>query len=120
MFESLMEGLPLLGLGLVLGVRHATDADHVVAVTAIAARYKRVGPAALIGALWGLGHTLTITVVGSAIIALNLTLPPRVGLALEFIVGLALTVIGVLNIAGRGGFLTTGLAHGPLPTGRAM
>ena len=76
--------LPLIGLGLALGIRHAADADHVVAVTAIAARYQRVGPAALVGALWGLGHTLTICVVGGAIILLNLTLPPRVGLSLEF------------------------------------
>jgi high-affinity nickel-transport protein len=97
--------LPLIGIGLALGIRHATDSDHVVAVTAIAARHRRIGPAALVGALWGLGHTLTICVVGGAIILLNLTVPPRVGLSLEFAVGIALTVVGVLNIAGKGGFV---------------
>lgn len=101
-----MSTLALIGIGLVLGIRHASDSDHVVAVTAIAARHKRVGPAALIGAFWGLGHTTTICVVGAIIILLNLTLPPRVGLSLEFAVGIALTVVGMLNLTGRGGFVS--------------
>jgi cytochrome c biogenesis protein CcdA len=99
----------LMGIGLALGVRHAADSDHVVAVTAIAARYKRVGPAALIGMFWGLGHTLTIWVVGGSIIALNLTVPPRVGLSLEFAVGIVLTIVGMLNLTGQGGFLSSGV-----------
>jgi cytochrome c biogenesis protein CcdA len=103
-----MNTLALVGLGLVLGIRHATDADHVVAVTAIASHHKRIGPAALVGALWGLGHTLTIFVVGGLIILFNLAVPPRVGLSFEFAVGIALTVVGTLNVAGRGGFLSVG------------
>jgi cytochrome c biogenesis protein CcdA len=102
-----MSGLALLGIGLVLGIRHAADSDHVVAVTAIAARHQRIGPAARIGAFWGLGHTLTIFVVGALIIVLNLTVPPRLGLALEFTVGIALTVVGLMNVAGRGGFISS-------------
>lgn len=100
-----MSPVALLGVGLALGIRHAADSDHVVAVTAIAARHKRIGPAALVGAFWGLGHTVTICVVGGLIILLDLTLPPRVGLGLEFAVGIVLTVVGVLNLTGRGGFL---------------
>jgi cytochrome c biogenesis protein CcdA len=102
----------LLGIGLVLGIRHAADSDHVVAVTAIAARYRRIGPAALVGVLWGLGHTLTICTVGAAIILLNLAVPARVGLSLEFAVGIALTVVGTLNVAGRGGFVSAAGATG--------
>jgi high-affinity nickel-transport protein len=83
----------------------------VVAVTAIAARHKRIGPAALVGAFWGLGHTVTICVVGGAIILLDLTLPPRVGLGLEFAVGIVLTVVGTLNLTGRGGFLLADEHH---------
>jgi high-affinity nickel-transport protein len=112
--------LVLAGLGLVLGLRHATDADHVVAVTAIAARHRRIGPALAVGALWGLGHTLTICVVGGAIILFNLTVPPRVGLALEFAVGIALTVVGVLNVAGRGGLVTGASDEGGRPSLRAF
>ena len=115
-----METLTLLGFGLLLGVRHASDPDHVVAVAAIAGRYKRVWPAALVGALWGLGHSLTNGVVGGLIMAFNLTVPPRVGLSLEFVVGIALTVVGVLNLIGRGGFLTSSVGRGELPKGNLL
>jgi hypothetical protein len=98
--------LAVLGLGLVLGIRHAADSDHVVAVTAIAARHRRVGPAALMGLLWGLGHTLTLCAVGGLILAFNLTVPERLGLSLEFVVGIALILVGALNLAGRGGFVS--------------
>ena len=87
----------LLGLGLVLGMRHATDADHVVTVAAITARSRRVLGAARLGMVWGLGHTLTIFVVGAAIILFNIAVPPRVGLSFEFAVALALIVVGLLN-----------------------
>jgi len=93
--------LALLGLGLALGVRHATDPDHVVAVMAISSRTRRWLPAAKLGAVWGLGHTLTVFVVGSLIIVFNLTVPPRVGLALEFAVALALIAVGALNLGHR-------------------
>jgi high-affinity nickel-transport protein len=89
--------LALLGLGLVLGMRHATDADHVVAVAAITARSRRVLGAARLGMVWGLGHTLTIFGVGAAIILFNVVVPPRVGLSFEFAVALALIVVGLLN-----------------------
>lgn len=115
-----MNALVIAGLGFALGLRHAADSDHVVAVTAIAARYKRVGPAALVGVLWGLGHTLTICLVGGLIIVFNLVVPPRVGLALEFGVGIALTVVGLLNLAGRGGFLSAGRDERRLPRLRAF
>src|SRR5690606_30406889 len=53
-----------------------------------------------IGALWGLGHTITILIVGGAIITLRLTISPRVGLALEFAVALMLIVLGLVNLVG--------------------
>ena len=102
-----MSSLALLGLGLVLGIRHAADSDHVVAVTAIASRHRRVAPAALVGLLWGLGHSVTICAVGGVIVLFNLPVPPRVGLSLELAVGIALTVVGLLNLAGRGGFVSS-------------
>lgn len=93
-----MNLLALLGLALALGLRHAADPDHVVAVTAITARTKRVLPAMWLGVVWGLGHTVTLFTVGAAIIVFNLIVPPRVGLALELAVGLALVTIGLLNL----------------------
>lgn len=88
----------LLGLGLLLGLRHAMDPDHVIAVTAIAARTRRAGPAAWLGIAWGAGHTVTLWAVGAIIIVFNLVVPPRLGLALEFAVALALVIVGLLNL----------------------
>jgi high-affinity nickel-transport protein len=110
----------LLGLGLVLGIRHATDPDHVVAVATITARTRRWLPAAAIGAIWGLGHTLTLFVVGALIILLNLTIPPRVGLALEFAVALALISVGAFNLGHRHATPERTGDSAPLPAGRAF
>jgi high-affinity nickel-transport protein len=87
-------------LGFFLGMRHATDPDHVVAVTTIVSRERTMLHATLIGALWGLGHTFTILAVGSAIILFKLTIPPRLGLSMELSVGLMLILLGVLNLTG--------------------
>lgn len=91
-------------LGLLLGMRHATDPDHVVAVTTIVSHQRSVGRAAWVGVLWGIGHTTTIFIAGALIIGLRLQLtaiPPRIGLALEFAVALMLVVLGILALSGR-------------------
>lgn len=88
---------PLL-LGALLGLRHATDVDHVVAVTTIVARERSLGRAARVGALWGIGHTTTLLALGGAIVAFRLVIPPRVGLALEFGVALMLIGLGYSNL----------------------
>lgn len=92
--------LAIIALGFFLGMRHATDPDHVVAVTTIVSRERTMLHATLIGALWGLGHTITILSVGSAIIVFKLTIPPRLGLGMELAVGLMLILLGVLNLTG--------------------
>lgn len=90
--------LSTLALGALLGMRHATDADHVVAVTTIVTRQGRLRDALRIGALWGVGHTVTIVLVGGAIILLHVVIPPRLGLAMEFAVALMLIVLGGWNL----------------------
>lgn len=92
--------LAVLALGFFLGMRHATDADHVVAVSTIVSRERKVGSAALIGALWGAGHTITIFAVGAGIILFTLVIPPRLGLSMEFSVGLMLVLLGWVNLRG--------------------
>ena len=89
-------------LGFLLGMRHATDPDHVVAVTTIVGGQRSIARATGIGALWGVGHTATILLVGGAILTFRLVIPPRLGLAMEFTVALMLIVLGVLNLTGRG------------------
>jgi hypothetical protein len=81
-------------------MRHSTDADHVVAVSTIVSRQGSVRSSATIGLLWGLGHTLTIFFVGSAIIIFGVVIPPRLGLSMEFCVALMLILLGVLNLTG--------------------
>ena len=90
----------ILLVGFALGMRHATDPDHVVAVTTIVAKQRGVGQAGLIGALWGLGHTFTIFAVGAAIILFGVAIPPRLGLSMEFAVACMLILLGVLNLTG--------------------
>src|SRR5579863_4867974 len=92
--------LSILAVGFFLGIRHATDPDHVVAITTIVTREQEAGRAALIGIFWGIGHTLTIYAVGSAIILFGLVIPPRIGLSMEFSVALMLILLGVLNLTG--------------------
>ncbi|HEX7023569.1 MAG TPA: hypothetical protein VF187_02025, partial [Gemmatimonadales bacterium] len=87
-------------LGFFLGMRHATDPDHVAAVTTLVARQRSARSAAWIGAAWGLGHTVTILAVGSGIILLGWVIPARVGLSLELSVGVMLIVLGLVNLVG--------------------
>src|SRR6202047_2274724 len=103
---AMTSGLAILAIGFVLGMRHATDPDHVIAVSTIVSRERSVRKAAWIGILWGLGHTLTILVVGAGIILFGLAIPARVGLTMEFSVGLMLILLGVLNLTGAMGWIS--------------
>ncbi len=87
-------------LGLLLGMRHATDPDHVIAVTTILSRERRLAVAARIGVVWGLGHTLTVLLVGAAIIVFKIAIPTRLGLAMEFAVAVVLILLGAGSAAG--------------------
>jgi high-affinity nickel-transport protein len=91
--------LSIIALGFFLGMRHATDPDHVIAVATIVTRQRNLTRAALIGAFWGLGHTVTIFVVGAGIILFNLVIPARIGLSMELSVGIMLVVRGIMNVA---------------------
>jgi high-affinity nickel permease len=106
--------LSIIALGFFLGMRHATDPDHVIAVTTIVSRQRSIRHAAVIGALWGIGHTITILAVGSAIILFGLVIPPRVGLTMEFSVGLMLILLGVLNLSGMMRWITETLTPAQL------
>lgn len=108
--------LSIMAVGFFLGMRHATDPDHVIAVTTIVSQQRSGARAALIGAFWGLGHTVTIFAVGSAIILFNVVIPPRLGLAMELSVGLMLIILGGWNLSS---FLQA-LPPRPLPGSRAL
>jgi ABC-type nickel/cobalt efflux system permease component RcnA len=90
--------LSIIAVGFFLGMRHATDPDHVIAVTTIVSRQKKTSRAALTGIFWGVGHTLTILMVGTAIILFGVVIPTRIGLSMEFSVALMLVILGVMNV----------------------
>jgi ABC-type nickel/cobalt efflux system permease component RcnA len=92
--------LTIVAIGFLLGMRHATDPDHVIAVSTIVTREHSVKRSALTGVAWGIGHTLTILAVGGAIILFKITLPPRIGLAMELAVGVMLIGLGLKNVRG--------------------
>ena len=98
--DKLLPFLTVVLLGLFLGMRHSTDPDHVVAVSTMVSRDGSIKSSATIGLLWGLGHTLTIFLVGSAIIVFGVVIPPRLGLSMEFCVALMLVLLGLLNLTG--------------------
>ncbi|HEV8585978.1 MAG TPA: high-affinity nickel-transport family protein [Methylomirabilota bacterium] len=85
-------------LGFVLGLQHATDADHLVAVATIVSRERRFADGALVGALWGLGHMTTLTLAGVVIVALNMKLAPVIGTGLELVVAAMLILLGGLRL----------------------
>jgi ABC-type nickel/cobalt efflux system permease component RcnA len=98
--DKLVPFVTVVLLGLFLGIRHSTDPDHVVAVSTIVSRHKSIKHSAMIGMLWGLGHSLTIFLVGAVIIFFGIVIPPRLGLSMEFSVALMLILLGVLNLTG--------------------
>lgn len=100
----------VVGLGLVLGMRHSTDPDHVVAISTIVSKQKGLRNAALIGSVWGLGHTITVFAVGALIILFGVQIPPRIGLSLEFSVAVMLVLLGMMNLTGLMQRVTTRLS----------
>ncbi len=86
--------MTVLLLGFLLGLQHALEADHVGAVAALVSGSESVGDALRHGAVWGLGHTITLLVVGSALVLLGAHVPAGLASALEFAVGVMLVVLG--------------------------
>jgi len=119
--KNMTSALLILGVGFFLGMRHATDPDHVVAVSTFVSREKSIARAGWIGILWGFGHSITILIVGAAIILFGFVIPPRLGLALEFSVALMLILLGVLNLTGAMRWISHKLSptH-PRPTSQSL
>src|SRR5256714_14798047 len=92
--------ISILAFGFVLGLKHAVEADHVAAVSTIASEHPSIIGSSFVGALWGIGHTISLLIAGTVIILLHVEISNRVSLALEFIVGLMLIVLGA-NALGK-------------------
>jgi high-affinity nickel-transport protein len=120
MTETALNVVSFLSLGFFLGMRHATDADHVVAIATIVSRERSLAGSALIGAAWGVGHTITVMAVGATIIAFGVVIPPRLGLSMEFAVGIMLVVLGILTLTGMGRAVGAVAPHMGVPGGHAL
>ena len=90
--------LALLGLGLVFGLKHATEVDHVVAVSAIVSEHRNLWRSALVGGLWGVGHTASLVLVGVLVLVFRVAIPQRVANWLEFGVALMIIALGVVAV----------------------
>ena len=85
----------ILLFGFVLGLRHATEADHLAAVSAIVSEKKNLFTSAIVGGLWGVGHTISLFVVGVLVIFLKLQISETVEAKLEAMVGGMLIILGI-------------------------
>ncbi len=81
-------------LGFLIGMRHALDVDHVAAVASIASGERSVGRIVSHGAVWGIGHTLTLLLFGGAVLLLGATVSEPLARGLEFAVGVMLVALG--------------------------
>jgi sulfite exporter TauE/SafE len=99
--------ISIIALGFVLGLKHAVEADHLAAVSTIASERRSLLSSSLVGALWGLGHTISLMIAGIAVILLHFQISERTSQALEFCVGVMLVGLGVnaLRKLARGGHL---------------
>ena len=88
----------LLGLGLILGLRHALDPDHIAAVSTIVSESRSVRRSSLIGTCWGLCHTMSLLIAGVLVIALKIQISDRAALWMEFAVALMLILLGLKAI----------------------
>ncbi len=95
-----IEALTILMLGMVLGFKHATEVDHVVAVSSIVSRHRNIWRSALIGLLWGVGHTTSLFIIGMLVLVFEVSIPSSVSGWFELLVALMIVVLGALGFLG--------------------
>lgn len=85
-------------LGMLLGVRHALEPDHLAAVSTLAAEQRSMKGGLFIGALWGVGHSVSLLLVGGSLAIVETQMPPRLADGFELGVGLMIIVLGLRAI----------------------
>ncbi|SDM64815.1 sulfite exporter TauE/SafE family protein [Bacillus sp. OK048] len=90
--------LSILALGFVLGIKHAIEPDHVIAVSTIATQSKKLLRSTLAGVFWGIGHTATLFIIGIILILMKGEIPEKWAMSLEFLVGIMLVYLGSTTI----------------------
>jgi len=87
--------MAVLSIGLVFGLKHATEVDHVVAISTIVSRHRNIFRSAIVGALWGVGHTVSLLVIGAIVLSLRIAIPEFVSNWMELAVALMIIGLGV-------------------------
>src|SRR5215470_12083254 len=87
--------MAVLTIGLVFGLKHATEVDHVVAISTIVSRHKNIFHSALVGALWGAGHTASLLIVAAIVLSLRVAIPEAVSGWLELGVAIMIIALGI-------------------------
>ncbi|MBV7506759.1 sulfite exporter TauE/SafE family protein [Bacillus sp. sid0103] len=90
--------LSILALGFVLGIKHAIEPDHVIAVSTIASQSKKLFRSSLAGVFWGIGHTATLFIMGIILIFMKGEIPEEWAMSLEFLVGIMLVYLGASTL----------------------
>ena len=86
--------LTSLTLGFTIGLMHAFDPDHLVAMSTMVSRERSIRRSSMLGAMWGLGHTTSLALMGLAVLALQLTIPPSLSKGMEFAVAMMIVALG--------------------------
>jgi len=89
-----MTSFSILLIGLLLGMKHATEADHLAAVATLATRQNSLAQTMKQGVAWGIGHTLTLMLFGGIVLGLGKSIPQHMAQGLELAVGLMLIALG--------------------------
>jgi len=90
----------VLGVALVLGLEHAFDADHIVAISTILSNTKSIRKSIFLGTMWGFGHSVTIFIVGAIVLVLRVMIPQSIVNLFEVAAGALLLILGVYVIRG--------------------
>ncbi|MFC4766179.1 sulfite exporter TauE/SafE family protein [Effusibacillus consociatus] len=90
--------LSILSVGFILGMKHALEPDHVIAVSTIAGHSKKLWRSSLVGVFWGIGHTATLFLVGMFLILMKNEIPAKWAMSLEFLVGIMLAYLGITSM----------------------
>ena len=91
----MLETLTVLLLGFLIGMRHALESDHLAAVATMATQAETVRQTMKLGMTWGVGHTLTLFLLGSVVLFMDGIVPERFASGLELIVGIMLVILGL-------------------------
>ncbi len=90
--------LGVLALGFLYGLKHATEADHIVAVSTIVSEQRNLAKAMIVGGLWGTGHTLSIVLVGIIVISSKTGVPENIAEWLESAVAIMIIWLGIVSL----------------------